>query len=309
GHLIKGKGLKHASAMNIAPIINSKKFAAKNAPDPGQYDEEHEVHVRREAEEWAQYAEAGVPYDPAGDYLCGTCDMRMGENECQRVQGPISFEKGSCRLYHIGPPENREPMVKKFTQVEAKYAESNQGGFGCHRCEYGSKAKAPDSKGRESWCSFWGMHIRPNACCAEQELVKIEPKAAREVMHDDSGATTGLRNRPDYGESDSYVTKMNEANKSAGAKIRWKVDSAPTGRYRSFSKRGWPSADYANGDIAAHILCEDEYIPSNIKEGKHAPLTVHVADWNIPPEERGKRGAFVWRKIKGTFATLKEAQA
>lgn len=38
---------------------------------------------------------------------------------------------------------------------------------------------------------------------------------ARQPMHDDSGAVTGLRNRPDYGESDSYTSEMNEANKSA----------------------------------------------------------------------------------------------
>src|ERR1700675_3830025 len=35
-------------------------------------------------------------------------------------------------------------------------------------------------------------------------------------MHDDSGARTGLRNRPDYGESDSYTSEMNDAN-SKGA--------------------------------------------------------------------------------------------
>jgi hypothetical protein len=37
-------------------------------------------------------------------------------------------------------------------------------------------------------------------------------RTAREPMHDDSGAQTGLRNRPDYGESDSYTSEMNEAN-------------------------------------------------------------------------------------------------
>jgi len=39
---------------------------------------------------------------------------------------------------------------------------------------------------------------------------------AREPMHDDSGALTGLRSRPDYGESDSFTSEMNEAN-SKGA--------------------------------------------------------------------------------------------
>jgi hypothetical protein len=39
---------------------------------------------------------------------------------------------------------------------------------------------------------------------------------ARQPMHDDSGALTGLRSRPDYGESDSYTVEMNEEN-SKGA--------------------------------------------------------------------------------------------
>jgi len=248
-----------------------RKIAAKNVPDPGQYDEDHEDHVRGEAREWSQYAETGVAFDPSGNYLCGTCDMRQGENECMRVEGPISFTKGSCRMYHKGAPENQLPMEKKFTKAEAKYSESNQGGFGCHRCEYGGEASEPDAEGRASWCSFWGMHIEPNACCAEQELVQI--------------------------------------GKAAAVNLKWRVDAAPTGRYRSFDKRGWPSAGYSNGDIAVTLHCEDEYIPSQVKLGQHGPITVWVADWGILPEEKAKRGAFVWRKAKSTFPTLKEAQA
>jgi hypothetical protein len=297
------------------PAKHHPKHAAKNAPDPGQYDEKHEEHVREEMKQWAQYAEEEdntediKPFDPEGNYLCGDCDMRQGTNECMRVQGPISFEKGSCRLFHEGAPENQLPMEKKFTQAEAKYGESNQGGFGCHRCEYGNKAKEADGAGRPSWCSFWGTHVKPMACCAEQELVQIQPKAARKSMHDDSGATTGLRSRPDYGESDSYTSKMNEENKTAAAKIKWRVDPPATGPYSSFERRQWPSADYANGDIAAQIRCKDEYVPRQVKTGEHAPLTVLVADWNIAPEDRAKKGAFVWRKMKGEFKTLKEAQA
>jgi hypothetical protein len=61
-------------------------------------------------------------------------------------------------------------MKHKFTKEDAKYTERpNVKGFGCHRCEYGGEAKQADSEGRESWCSFWGMHIVPNACCAENE--------------------------------------------------------------------------------------------------------------------------------------------
>ena len=304
---------------------NASKTAAKNVPDNGQYDIEHESHVREEAKGWAQYAEPSdntdeiKPFDVTGNYLCGTCDMRRGTDQCSRVEGPINFEKGGCTLYHKGNPETDPDMKGKFSKAEVRYSTSDQGGFGCHRCEYGGAAKAPDPKGRESWCQFWGMHIIPNACCAEQELVKIQPKPksrieklearhekgineilrsskaasvkcpecgsteyglmpsdfetakcdkcgktweiglvkgvnaaittmhdpnrevctetrdiggkmmkcikdkghrppchfgkmAREIMHDDSGATTGLRNKPDYGESTSHSSIMNKLN-------------------------------------------------------------------------------------------------
>lgn len=171
-----------SSEQFITRAPRASKTAAKNVPDNGQYDFEHEAHVRQEAKDWAQYAEPGdntdeiKPFDVTGNYLCGTCDMRRGTNECSRVDGPISFEKGSCRLYHKGNPETDPDMKRKFSKAEVNYGTSDQGGFGCHRCEYGGEAKAPDAKGRESWCSFWGMHIIPNACCSEQELVKIEAK-------------------------------------------------------------------------------------------------------------------------------------
>jgi hypothetical protein len=93
------------------------------------------------------------------------------------------------------------------------------------------------------------------------------------------------------------------------AKIRWKVDPAPVGQYRSFERRRWPSAEYANGDVAMRIECEDDYVPSLAKGGKHAPLIVYAADWNVKPEERGKKGAFVWRKLKSAFPTLADARA
>src|SRR5271157_5933563 len=41
----------------------------------------------------------------------------------------------------------------------------------------------------------------------------------RQIMHDDFGALTGLRSRPDYGESDACTTEMNEANSKAGAVV------------------------------------------------------------------------------------------
>jgi predicted GNAT family acetyltransferase len=161
------------------------KVAHGSYPDPGQgkYDSAHEAHVREEAKQWSQYAEEAdntediKPYDAAGNYLCGTCDMRRGSAACARVEGEISFGTGSCKLYHIGDPEDDAPMPKPFSKKEVKYGE-HHGGFGCHRCEYGGEAKQPDMEGREGWCSFWGMHVETNACCAEWDQDSEKDKAA-----------------------------------------------------------------------------------------------------------------------------------
>ncbi len=50
------------------------------------------------------------------------------------------------------------------------------------------------------------------------ENLEGNTKYGREIMHDDKGALTGLRGRPDYGESDSYTVEINEENsKTASA--------------------------------------------------------------------------------------------
>ncbi len=45
---------------------------------------------------------------------------------------------------------------------------------------------------------------------------------AREPMHDDSGAQTGLRRRPDYGESDSLTSTLNRGN-AKGASYQYVI--------------------------------------------------------------------------------------
>lgn len=93
-------------------------------------------------------------------------------------------------------------------------------------------------------------------------------------------------------------------------KLVWKVQEAPTGQFRSFEKRGWPTANYDDGTPAGHIRCDDDYTSANVKTGKHAPLMLFVADHSVgrDPELKAKHGAFRWRKAKSTFATLKEAK-
>lgn len=134
--------------------------------DTGEYDEVAEDNLREDLEIWADYAEDGDTFDPEGKYLCETCEFRSGDDQCTRVVSPISFETGGCRIYVIGDPDDEPPMPQKLTQIEAAYTERPKTkAFGCQNCIYSSEAKEEDSEGRPSWCSFWGLHIMPLACC------------------------------------------------------------------------------------------------------------------------------------------------
>ena len=51
-------------------------------------------------------------------------------------------------------------------------------------------------------------------------------------------------------------------------RIIWKVDLPPTGKYRSFGRRAWPSAHYRNEQEtpAVMITCKTDYSPQKAKE-------------------------------------------
>jgi hypothetical protein len=86
--------------------------------------------------------------------------------------------------------------------------------------------------------------------------------------------------------------------------IKWRVQSEPTGQYRSFQQRGWPQAEYQDGTIAAAVYCTDKQHDYNARKaaaGDHAPLIVMVADHSATP--------WRWRKLKGEFTTLAQAKA
>lgn len=86
-------------------------------------------------------------------------------------------------------------------------------------------------------------------------------------------------------------------------KVKWQVSEAPTGRYRSFFKRSWPTARFKDTDRPALMIeCEDSYYPANAKTGQHKELSVMVADYSVENE------AFKWRRLKARFATLDEAK-
>lgn len=86
-------------------------------------------------------------------------------------------------------------------------------------------------------------------------------------------------------------------------KLKWRVSAAPTGRFRSFEHRSWPSAEWPNGAPAASLHCEDDYTPARGRgEHLHAPLIVYVKAY------RADGSGWDNRRLKGRPLTLAAAK-
>lgn len=88
-------------------------------------------------------------------------------------------------------------------------------------------------------------------------------------------------------------------------KLYWHISPAPTGKYRSFAYRGWPTASQdRKGDVSLfNVVCEENYSKRRADSGDHKPLKLRVA---VPT---GLGRGFEWRGLKGEFKTLAEAKA
>lgn len=100
-------------------------------------------------------------------------------------------------------------------------------------------------------------------------------------------------------------------------KLYWKVAEAPTGRYRAFDHRSWPTAYYVTPGVrkdaevlppAAFLYCEDSYCPQDVRAGTHKEITIKVLH-HQHPEAMGPRGSS-WKvfTLKKRAATLDEAK-
>jgi hypothetical protein len=138
--------------------------------DTGEYDEVEEAHLRDTFAKMFQYADpwAGDPrvFDEDGDYLCGECN-KYEPQRCLAVEGAISGNHGSCRHWEdkdAGDPELE--FAEKISKDLADYGETKNDGFGCHRCEYHTKAKKADSHGRDQFCKQGAFRVYSLGCCA-----------------------------------------------------------------------------------------------------------------------------------------------
>jgi len=146
--------------------------------DSGKYDEVLESHLRDTFVNMFQYADPwqGNPrtYDPEGNYLCGECNKYL-PNACTAVAGDISSNRGSCRHWEdLDKGDSELLFADKISKAFAAYGETTANGFGCHRCEYGTKALAVDSHGRSLFCGQGAFRVWPTACCALNDSDKVK---------------------------------------------------------------------------------------------------------------------------------------
>jgi hypothetical protein len=242
-----------------------------NFPDTGTYDEKEEERRRKVAEVEANYAEDGEMFDKAGNYLCDDCSQFDPAGACGTVEDKISGPTGSCSFWEVSG-QVLVQIESKFTQKEAGYTERpNVKGFGCHRCEYGAEAQAPDSTGRTTWCSYWGTHVLPNACCAKNEgdddvFAPGGKTASRKVATVDGGwvTTSGEvitfeRRGEEYGHNEVAVENGLGADKWEALKngnVRWVIDSR--------SKMFGVQASVDNPQTRALMLKALEHAPAGL---------------------------------------------
>lgn len=87
-------------------------------------------------------------------------------------------------------------------------------------------------------------------------------------------------------------------------KIKWRVDPAPTGKWRSFTKRGWPMAETTDkGEPVFRLDCAD--VPRLVREGKHAEIEILVRCGRQALDGLG----WQWKRLVKRAATLDEAKA
>lgn len=90
------------------------------------------------------------------------------------------------------------------------------------------------------------------------------------------------------------------------AKLYWKVSPQPTGRFRSFEKRGFPYAYYKNGEMAARIDANVSYDPSIHRTANDLQISVFVAEWYV--REVDSYLTFRWRKAKSVVTSISAAK-
>jgi len=167
-------GLKQLREATFRRFVRLREGKQRLLSQPKELNEKRASAIRKLITVAFGYAESGLTFDPEGKYLCGTCDQRAisrtNRSQCATVSGLVSLKAGGCFHYVKGPALGTKLVfLGKASQTEAGYGERPRSkGFGCSRCQYSQKAVQRDSKGRPSWCGYWGVHVQPAACCYKE---------------------------------------------------------------------------------------------------------------------------------------------
>jgi ssDNA-binding Zn-finger/Zn-ribbon topoisomerase 1 len=157
---------------------------------------------------WASTVDERIPLDFGGDFLAQSqAAAEYSQENPQALVSVLLYEEGFTTIdrYHAGQLMKTDEIEGEFKQPSSVLKQA------------GRLCTCDQAQGPHHHCQTHDLMIfTETGKCPKCEAVDVS-KLAREPMHDDSGAATGLRRRPDYGESDSYTSEMNEENsKTAG---------------------------------------------------------------------------------------------
>ncbi len=108
-----------------------------------------------------------------------------------------------------------------------------------------------------------------------------------------------------------YIEELRRIERQGNEmKIKWTVGNAPTGMYRSFQHRSWPTAEDEHGNVIAQMRHPKSYTAALAVYAGENAITVYIADWyNAMAEVRDKnKPAFEWRKLKKNFNCVGDAK-
>lgn len=97
-----------------------------------------------------------------------------------------------------------------------------------------------------------------------------------------------------------------EKPSSKSVSLIWRVYPPPTGKYRSFEHRTWPSATYKSGLPAVQLICDENYSP-RVARQDGLSIKIGLADWSNPSNKQtGSR--FTWRYLVQRASNLNQAK-
>lgn len=126
-----------------------------------------------------------VDKDTPDDHKCGTCVFRVGSNRCARVEGEISFDKGTCDYWAEGKGMTEKDISSELMDwTTAGYVEAPDPGFKiqCGTCEF-----LKDSDESVGTCTLWQGRVKVGQCCmAYDNASVVAPSAAQGGQYSNS---------------------------------------------------------------------------------------------------------------------------